>query len=99
MVRLNEISGDNQDKGTNLIVETIKVSENGKGVVVRLYECKNTHGVVNLKLNFPGAEFRKVYLCDMMENHIEKLATYDKIKGIDLKYSPYEIITVKLARE
>ena len=96
MVRLNEISVDNPDKGTNLIVETIKVSEDGKGIVARLYECKNTRGLVNLKLNFPGAEFRKVYLCDMMENHIEELGTYDKIKGINLKYSPYEIITVKL---
>ncbi len=96
MVRLNDVSSDSVDKGTNLIVETIKVSEDGKGVVVRLYECKNTHGVVNLKLNFPEIEFSKASLCDMMENHIELLNTYDKTKGIDIKYSPYEIITVKL---
>ncbi len=94
--RVCDIRGDGFDRGTNLMVETIKGSEDGEGVIVRLYECKNSRGKANLKLNLPGMKFGKVYLCDLMENKLEEItSSYDGTKGVEFRYAPYEIITVK----
>lgn len=72
----------------NVIVETVKQAENGKGVVVRLYEawnkkCKPT-------LNF-GFDAKKISLCDILEQPIAELGSGDRVQ---LDVSNFEIITL-----
>ena len=72
----------------NCIVEVIKKAEVGNGVVVRLYEYKNTREDVQISF---GREIRCVHECDLMENitghvHIDR----NKIR---FDINPYEIKT------
>lgn len=94
---LIEIKEKREDKGTNLIVDTIKVSEDKKAIILRIYECKNSRGKANIKFNFPNRKIRKIYLCDNTEKEISLITeNYNNKKGIELEYSPFEIINLKI---
>jgi alpha-mannosidase len=75
----------------NIVIETVKKSEDGQALIVRLYECHNARGSAELSCARPilGAE-----LCDMEENPIEDLELTDG--QVSLDYKPFEIITIKL---
>ncbi|MBQ4268921.1 MAG: alpha-mannosidase, partial [Clostridia bacterium] len=75
----------------NIVCETVKKSEDGDGVVVRLYECKNIRTKASIFTNLP---VEKAYLCDMLENELEPL----DIKDGKLVYTfgGFEIVTIKL---
>jgi alpha-mannosidase len=75
----------------NVVVETVKKSESGDGVVIRMYESFNMH--TKAVLTF-GDTAKKVFLCDMLENVIEELPLEDGMVQIKLK--PFEIVTVKV---
>jgi alpha-mannosidase len=75
----------------NVICETVKESEDGTDTILRLYECKNIKGKVNIKTEF---NFNKAYLCDMMENPLCELEAADGTITLDI--SGFEILTIKL---
>ncbi|MCI8387302.1 MAG: alpha-mannosidase [Clostridiales bacterium] len=75
----------------NVICETIKESEDGNDTIIRLYESKNIRGKVNLTV---GYDFKKAYLCDMMENPIKELDIVGNTISTDI--SGFEILTIKL---
>ncbi len=77
----------------NVVCETVKESEDGADVILRLYESKNMKCNVNISTDI---EFKKAYLCDMMENEIRELDTNGK--NIKLQFNGFEIHTVKLVR-
>ena len=81
------ISCDNDD----IIIETVKKAEDSDGTVIRMYASKNKRAKATIKAGF---EIKESYLCDMMENIINKL----EIKNNQLHFSfkPYEIITLIL---
>jgi len=96
LTRTVEIKEEDK-KGTNLIVETIKISEDKKGIIVRIYECKNSRGKANIKFNFPDKKIKKIYLCDNMENNLSLITdNYNTEKGIEIEYMPFEFINLKL---
>ena len=75
----------------NVIVETIKRAEDGRGVIVRMYESENakTKG----KLTFCRA-FEKAYICNLLEEEEQEA----KVTGNEVEFviRPYEVMTVKL---
>lgn len=77
--------------GDGVIVETVKKAENGEGYIVRLYDSANTRSTKTLRFGVPVKE---VYVCDLLENELEKVETeYDEVK---LEVKPFEIVTLKI---
>jgi len=74
-----------------VILDTIKKSEDGKGFILRLYQSKNKNEDISLKL------FKKpsmIFETNLMEKNIKPL--YFKGKSLTLKFSKYEIKTIKI---
>lgn len=72
---------DNDD----ILIETIKPSQDGKGVVARLYDRYGEGGETVLKAGF---RYKSVCTCNMLEEEREKLS------GATLTFRPYEIKTL-----
>lgn len=72
----------------NIIIETLKQSEDGKGIVIRMYDSwdKRTHTTINL-----GFDAKKIYLCDMLENKQECIGSGSRV---DIDVANFEIITL-----
>ena len=75
----------------NIIIETIKKSEDDDSIIIRLYETANQKACASVKFGF---NVKQVFLCDMLENCIEEVNVNDN--AISLNFSNYEIITLKL---
>lgn len=73
----------------NITIETIKVAENGDGIIVRAYETTGNKANVTFNTTF---DFSNVYETDMLEN-IES-----ETKLENLTFGPYEIKTLLLKK-
>ncbi len=73
----------------NVILETIKKSESGDGIILRLYESFGVETETELRVE----KVSKAYLCDMMEKEERELPVENGVMKLTLK--PYEILTVK----
>ncbi len=73
----------------NIIIETVKVAEDEKGIVVRAYETYGDEVKTALKLDFAA----DIWECDMLEN---KLAS---AKAEALVFAPHEIKTLYIAKK
>ncbi len=81
------VTAENQ----RLVIDTLKLAEDGCGAVIRAYEPYRTRGRETLTV---GIKAKKAYLCDMLENEIEEIKI---VNGkITLDFKPFEIITVKI---
>lgn len=75
----------------NIVIETVKKSEDGGDLIVRLYECHNSRGASEIScLRVPKA----ASLCDLEENPIGDLEVVDGMVRFD--YKPFAIITIRL---
>jgi len=74
----------------NVIVEAIKKAEDDNSVIMRVYESynKKSHAVINT-----GFDFKEAYICDMLENNIQKLSSNGRCVEFDI--ANYEIVTLK----
>jgi alpha-mannosidase len=76
---------------SGVVVEAVKPAEDGRGVVVRLYEATGSATSVVLKT---GWDWSRAELTDLLENPIQPL------KGargtVRIEFGPFEIQTVKL---
>ena len=77
----------------NVFIETVKRAENSDDIIVRLYDAFDRRGVATLKTAF---DFKEVYVCDMLENELEKLETADNEVKVPVKN--FEIVTLKFKR-
>jgi alpha-mannosidase len=75
----------------NLVVETVKQAEDGRGIIVRFYESQRRRGPATLKTGFPLAE---AWRTNLLEENQEAL----EVNGdqITLSVRPYEIVTLRL---
>lgn len=75
----------------NVVIETVKKAEDSDAVIVRMYESfnKRTDTVINT-----GFDFKKVTLCDLLENDIKTVKTGKREIPVSLK--PFEIVTLKI---
>lgn len=77
----------------NVIIECVKKAENDDNMIVRLYDAYNRR--TNATVTVPDV-FKEAYLCNMLEENIEKLDLKDGKVTVDV--SNFEIVTVKFVR-
>ena len=77
----------------NVIVETVKKAEADNGMIVRMYDAFNRKAKAKISVckGFSGA-----YLCDLMENEIQKLE-FDGC-SVTVPISNFEIVTLKFTK-
>lgn len=75
----------------NVIIETVKCSEDQDGTIIRMYESENGHTKAKLTVN---TEFTKAYICNLLEETESEAAVNGNV--IDVTLKPYEVVTVKL---
>ena len=78
----------------NVIIETMKKAEDSDALLVRLYECWNRRTDINLTF---GGKIRRVFECDLMEEHDVPLTFSGTSLPLNLK--PFEIRTLKVIVE
>jgi alpha-mannosidase len=65
----------------NIIVETVKRSEDGKSIVVRIYESIGQATVCNLKSSFP---FKKALACNLIEEEDKEVPSAGGVVKVEL---------------
>lgn len=75
----------------SLIIETVKQAEDGRGIIVRLYEHQRTRGKSKLSVGFTLAE---AYICNLLEE--DETALTVNYNDIEIEFTPYQIITLRL---
>lgn len=76
---------------SNVVLETIKKSEDKEGIVVRMYESENAYTRAKVTVD---ADYTRAYVCNLLEE-VEQEA---EVKGreISVVLKPYEVVTLKL---
>ncbi|MBE7090378.1 MAG: alpha-mannosidase [Clostridiales bacterium] len=77
----------------NIVIEVVKQSEDGKGMVVRAYESAGGQTRANFTLGFNA---KAVYECNLMEENPSEIA-YNGNK-IACTFSPFEIKTLHITK-
>lgn len=77
--------------GDNIVIDGVKLAEDDDGIIVRLYESHGCRGKRRLDVGLPVQRAVRV---DLMEREEDELPIRDG--GIDLDFSPFEIVSVKL---
>lgn len=75
----------------NVIVETVKKAEDGRGIIVRLYEGYNA--LTKAKLTWNSA-IQKVEECNLMEEKLADIAHEGNVFAFQIK--PYEVKTYRI---
>lgn len=75
----------------NVVIETVKPAEDGRGLIVRLYECQRQRGPATLTAGFPLAAAERV---NLLEEPLEPLAVADDCVRFTVR--PYEIVSLRL---
>ncbi len=77
-------------KSDSVIVDTVKLSEDGKGIILRLYESEGRPQSIEVKL---FREPKAVYLTNLIEDIEKKLSPSGVLR---LEFKKFEIKTIKL---
>lgn len=75
----------------NVIIETIKMAENGQGVIVRLYESQRRRGRVLVEAAFP---LKRAWETNLLEENQRELAVEGRQVSLELR--PFQIVTLRL---
>jgi alpha-mannosidase len=78
----------------NVMVETVKKTEDGEDLIIRLYETAGTHAATTLHFGFDVLE---VWEADLMEVKLESIPV-DEGK-VELTFTPFEIKTLRLTNQ
>ena len=78
-------------QGVGAVIETIKKAENGRGIIVRLYESLRKRGSVMLRTNF---EIAKAVQTNLLEDDLKILG--HSTNQVKLYLKPFEIMTLRL---
>ena len=76
----------------NIVVETVKQAEDGKGIIARFYESQRQRGPVTLSTGFDLAEVWRTNLLEENQTALEPSGN-----RVTLSVRPYEIVTLRLA--
>lgn len=79
-------------QANHVVLDTVKPSEDGGGIILRLYESAG--GRERVTIGWPQP-VRKAFVSNALEDELEELALTDG--AIELAFRPFEIKTVKLA--
>lgn len=72
----------------NIIIETVKPSEDGKGIVIRLFDAWDKKSDPTISFGFDA---KKISLCDLTENVTENIGSGSSVK---LHVGNFEIVTL-----
>jgi alpha-mannosidase len=75
----------------NLVIETVKPAEDGRGLIVRFYEHLRQRGPIELWLGFPVREAWRTNLLEEDEERLEIDGAFAR-----LMVTPFEIVTVRV---
>ncbi len=75
-----------------MIIEAIKVSEDGKSIILRLFEAVGGRGSLSLTTTLP---FREVHLTNLLEERIRPLNFANGAVQWDI--APFEIVTFQFS--
>ena len=78
---------------SNAIIETIKQAEDGRGIIVRLYESQRQRGRVTLTAGF---ELGEVWHTNLLERGGEQLCPQGQ--QVTFSFKPFEIVTLRLIK-
>jgi alpha-mannosidase len=76
----------------NLVLDTIKKAEDSDALILRLYECHGSHGKAKLAFALP---FKSAHFSNILEDEGDAVPHANGI--IEIPYTPFQIITLKLA--
>ena len=75
----------------HVIIETVKRAEDGNGVIVRMYECNRSRGLVRLNAGFP---LESAHITNLLEETLETLEVDGR--SITVFVKPFQIVTLRL---
>lgn len=78
-----------KNNSENFVLETVKLAENGSGLILRGYNCCEKKSILDISFN---KEY-DISICDMAENKIEEIGRYQQIKR---NLRKFEIITIRI---
>jgi alpha-mannosidase len=79
---------------SNVIIETVKMAEDGSGLIVRLFENERSRSKVRLTVGF---KLTAAYVCNLLEENQRELSIDGHTVQIDI--TPYQIQTLRLVAE
>lgn len=77
----------------NIVLDTVKMAEDGKGIILRLFETSGCHTRAMVKTGFL---FEAVFQCDLLERKIEDMEKSGQ--GFSYHFSPFEILNVQITQ-
>ncbi|MCB8943467.1 MAG: alpha-mannosidase [Ardenticatenaceae bacterium] len=78
----------------NVVIETVKLAEDGDGLIVRLYESERRRGTAVLRCGFPLAA---AWRTNLLEENQAELAVADDEVAVEIR--PFQIVTLRLQVE
>ena len=76
---------------TNAIIETVKLAEDGRGLIVRLYESQRRRGPVEVICGFPLSD---AWITNLLEENQVQVPVSDT--RLELHLNPFQIVTLRL---
>ncbi|HJU58322.1 MAG TPA: glycosyl hydrolase-related protein [Nitrososphaeraceae archaeon] len=77
---------------SNVILSTMKLSDDKKGIILRVYETEGKKTITKIKL---AAKIKNVKLVDFLENEIHEIKRIE-YDTITIEINPFKIITLKI---
>ena len=77
---------------SNVIIETIKQAEDGRGLILRLNEFKRMRGTITLKIGFP---LKEVWRTNILEEN-QDLIHHAQDNSFRFSIKPFQILTFRL---
>jgi len=75
----------------NVVIETVKMAEDGDGIIVRLYESHRKRGQVTVRFAFP---LESAWVTNLLEENESVISVENDSILLDLK--PYQIVTLRV---
>jgi len=76
---------------SNVVIETVKMAEDGDGIILRLYESQRKRGPACIQVGF---ELESAWVTDLLEENGSPLRVEGDTLTLDL--DPYQIVTLRL---
>ncbi|MCS7230410.1 MAG: glycosyl hydrolase-related protein [Candidatus Kryptonium sp.] len=78
--------------GDNIVLSALKTSEDGRGIILRLYNPTNNESIAKLKLNF---DYKELSLAKLSEIKVKKLEPENE-EAFLIGVPPFKILTFKI---
>ncbi len=75
----------------NIVLDTVKMAEDGNGIILRLYESSGSHTRARVKTGF---SMKEVWQCDLLERN--SIALKQETDHFSYHFSPFEILNVQI---